>query len=106
MKIDKQLDKIFEETNQAFEEDRFKDVDEMLKAVDIENESIEILLGWITTCLCATDKLDYIEKFYDKVEEKFKRDEPGRAAALLKGLDPRNRKWKTNYYGGYGWGWD
>ena len=85
MKIAKQLDKIFEETNQKLEEGKFDEINEWLKGVDVENEPIEILIGWLTTCLCVYSKLPYIDRFYERVEEKLEKEEPGRAKAILHG---------------------
>ena len=101
MKIRNQLDDIYNLTRQACEDEKFDLVNKMLIDVNIDNEPIEVLIGWLTACLSVYSKLPYLDEFYDKVEKKIEQIvEPERAKIILKGLEPKDRRWKQYYYNG------
>jgi hypothetical protein len=84
----KKLDNLYDNLDEHFRNGRFEVVDEILSGVDVENEHIDILLGYLTASLPARHKLVKRKEFYKKIEDKFSKDYGyPYTADLLRGLE-------------------
>lgn len=70
MSTDQELDVVYDTVNDLFCEGRFKEVDEMLAAIDVDSMDSVLLIAWLTTSAWAKSKLPSRPAFYEKCETK------------------------------------
>ncbi len=61
-------------------------LEQILKNAPVERLAVQVLLGFLASTLKAKTELEERDTFYAKVEARLERDEPLRAASLLRGL--------------------
>ena len=89
MSTDKKLDVIFREVDELCHAGKFKDLNEMLREIDVEKEDLTILIGYLTITSAAKRFLHERKELYRKVFHRlvFKDKESAeRIYGLLSGL--------------------
>ena len=84
--LEKILDAIYDGVDSMFKSGKFKECDDLLRSLNVDTISTDVLLGYLTSTLPAKSKLPYRPEFYKKVEETIrqrKEYEPD----LLRGLE-------------------
>lgn len=79
--IDGVLDKLFYYIDESFLAGKFDEIDEFLEKLDISQIDETLLIGILTVCFSAQDKLKNYASFYEKVKQVVEK-------RLLVGLEP------------------
>jgi hypothetical protein len=85
-KLHASIDIIFDHVDDLHRQGEFYLVNEILKNIDVENTSMNVLISYLTITLCAKHKLEFRSEFFASVERSFNNkgiNEKG----LLDGLD-------------------
>ena len=86
---DKQMDEIYDEIDTLCHESKWREIDNILREIDVDNQQLDYLLAYLTITFCVQDKLNYRAEFFHKCESRFA-ELAGlkEAESLLQGLAP------------------
>lgn len=85
--IDKALDILYEEFDEALLNGEFEAVDIYLRHANVSRYRVETLVGFLTITFVWRDSLKERAGFYDRVKARVEKSYPDRAEKILMGLE-------------------